>query len=257
MNYKKELQENNLKLDQIKDTLVEFPDYIDTSDATIEPYDVMNGEIAYGADGKIFGTAPFETQNTSPLTYKLLSDTTISADNCEPRKLYVENGEIVTDAPKTGQYVWEKYDVGYKLTTVPQQTMYFTSAGTELQTKTIYYSADMPEYNINTGMWEFTNYQTCVCSNQNGCADYNARGKYFMIDKPYGSGWRLMYDMGAQPNPNYTYMFKCYVSYTDMYSDTTTKTFAVANDTTLYPADGAHTDGYYYHQIMKAEEVAW
>ena len=78
-----------------------------------------------------------------------------------------------------------------------------------------------------------------------------------MIDKPYGSGWRLMYDMGAQPYPSYTYMFQCFVSYSNMYSDTTTKTFVVANDTNLYPTDGTHTDGYYYHQITRAEDGAY
>lgn len=38
--------------------------YLNTSDATIEPLEVMNGEVAYGPEGQVVGTAPFEFNGT-------------------------------------------------------------------------------------------------------------------------------------------------------------------------------------------------
>ena len=46
--------------DNFPDIIREISVGIDTSDATIEAAEVMNNEIAYGKDGQIVGTAPFE-----------------------------------------------------------------------------------------------------------------------------------------------------------------------------------------------------
>ena len=45
--------------DNFPEVIREISVGIDTSDATIEPLEVMNGEVAYGAEGKIIGEAPF------------------------------------------------------------------------------------------------------------------------------------------------------------------------------------------------------
>jgi hypothetical protein len=74
--------------------------YVNPSDATITEYDVMNGEIAYGPEGKITGTAPFNYIETvdGNVNYKLLNEVLLSADNCEDRTLSILGNEIVLDS---------------------------------------------------------------------------------------------------------------------------------------------------------------
>lgn len=82
-----------------------------TSDATIEPYEVMNGEIAYGTTGQVIGTAPFSfigiNESESCTQYKLTdSKVQFSADNCESRNIYIEDNQILLDLPIAEEVAW-------------------------------------------------------------------------------------------------------------------------------------------------------
>lgn len=69
---------------------------LDTSDATIETYDVMNGEIAYGAEGRVIGTAPFNYVETGDdsLQYRVLEDGIILSNDATSRKLISNENEL-------------------------------------------------------------------------------------------------------------------------------------------------------------------
>jgi hypothetical protein len=71
MDYKLELQNNNIDLQAILDSIKELPDApeggggADTSDATLASGDqLLEGITAYGKDGKITGTIPSQSAKT-------------------------------------------------------------------------------------------------------------------------------------------------------------------------------------------------
>jgi hypothetical protein len=175
--------------------------------------------------------------------------------------LYFEAGTYLPNTlsiqpNKTGQYVWEQVKPTYKQSNIPQQTEYFLGAGNTLSSKTIYYSSSLPTYNIETQMWHFDSYDTLECSNSESVNTTGLVGKYMMFNAPYSTSWRLIYDIGVSPKPSYTYMFSHYISWTTYYSDTTTATHVVSDDSAAYP-DCDWQDGCYYDLISNAEEVAY
>lgn len=54
-NYKTELQSNNTDLQSLIDKANALPDYVDTSDATATPADVLNGKTIYINGKKVAG----------------------------------------------------------------------------------------------------------------------------------------------------------------------------------------------------------
>lgn len=84
MDYKLELQNNNIDLQTILDSIKELPDApeggggADTSDATLTSGDqLLEGITAYGKDGKVTGTIPSQAAKT--ITPTKSTQTAISA----------------------------------------------------------------------------------------------------------------------------------------------------------------------------------
>ena len=72
---------NDMNLGDIVEAINSIPEAssggIDTSDATVTASDILNGKIAYGANGKVTGTIPSQAAKT--ITPKDSSQTAISA----------------------------------------------------------------------------------------------------------------------------------------------------------------------------------
>lgn len=89
--------------------------YVNTSDATIEPLEVMNGEIAYGAEGQVIGTAPFcfVAHDNETLEYKVLKDGITLSNDTTTRKLISTDTELkfedefnISDLPNAEEVLW-------------------------------------------------------------------------------------------------------------------------------------------------------
>lgn len=106
---------NNENLIAVGDLASTIQTLKDTSDATVSSFDVGKDEVAYGPEGKIIGTAPFNfvTQNNETLEYKVLENGIILSNDAISRKLININSELkfedefnISDIPNAEEVAW-------------------------------------------------------------------------------------------------------------------------------------------------------
>lgn len=154
MDYKLELQNNNIDLQAILDSIKELPDApeggggADTSDATLTSGNqLLEGITAYGKDGKITGTIP--SQDTKTIT------PTESTQTAIPAGTYAAGDVTVAAIPST--YITTTDATATATDIVSGQTAYVngTKITGNLEVHSYYISDSEPDASIgeNGDLW--------------------------------------------------------------------------------------------------------